>query len=340
MTEDAAFLTLPLAPEGELGPQYNVISGVFQKLPDVLKETLGIILGAEIEVSEPKMASFSKEEFAAAIDPAAMCLVHTTFSEGIEGASFLIAKNDTAKVLVEIILGAPLEGEDEGLSADSMDAFLKLVNQICGKVNLSFSEVVGSTVSTGTFTAFDKESQELSELIPDGDAFCAELGVSAADKLEGAVFFLYSASAVEQLAAASEAPEGPSMDDTIVESQAEEPEAPAPRLESEPSEVAAEADLSALASAEAETDERLKVIMDMEMPVHVRFGETQMHIKDLLQLGAGSIIELNKSVDAPVELVVNEDLVIAEGEVVVVESNFAIRITGVKSKAYRIKGLG
>ncbi len=98
--------------------------------------------------------------------------------------------------------------------------------------------------------------------------------------------------------------------------------------------------MSAITSAEAEIDERLNVIMDMEMPVHVRFGETQMHIKDLLQLGAGSIIELNKSVDAPVELVVNEDLVIAKGEVVVVESNFAIRITEVKSKAYRIKGLG
>jgi len=350
MTEDAAFLTLPLAPEGELGPQYDVVSGVFQKLPDVLKETLGIILGAEIEVSEPRMASFSKEELAAAIDPAAICLAHTTFSKGIEGASFFIAKNDTAKVLVETVLGAPLEGEDEGLSADSMDSFLELVNQICGKVNLSLSEVVGSTVSTGTFTAFDKESQELSELIPDGDAFCAELGVSVADKLEGAVFFLYSASAVEQLAAASEAPEAPSIDDAIDESQAEEPEGPAPGLESEPSEpepsepepseVAAEADLSAITSAEAEIDERLNVIMDMEMPVHVRFGETQMHIKDLLQLGAGSIIELNKSVDAPVELVVNEDLVIAKGEVVVVESNFAIRITEVKSKAYRIKGLG
>ena len=363
MTEDAAFLTLPLAPEGELGPQFDVISGVFQKLPDVLKETLGIILGAEIDVSEPKMASFSQEELASAIDPAAVCLVHTTFSKGIEGASFIIAKNDTARALVEIILGAPVEGEDEGLSADSMDAFLELVNQICGKVNLSFSEVVGSTVSTGTFTAFDKESQELSVLLPDGASFCVELGVSAADsadvastateavadeqatvaksaKLDGAVFFLYSASAVEQLTAASEASAGPSIDDIIAEAQAEESEVKAPGLASEPSEVAAEADLSAIASAEAEMDERLKVIMDMEMPVHVRFGETQMYIRDLLQLGAGSIIELNKTVDTPVDLVVNEDLVIAKGEVVVVESNFAIRITEVKSKAYRIKGLG
>jgi len=330
MTEDATFLTLPLAPEGELGPQYDVISGVFQKLPEVLKETLGIILGAEIEVSEPKMASFSKEELVSAIDPAIGCLVHTTFSKGIEGASFLFAKNDAATALVELILGAPLEGEGEGLSADSMDAFLELVNQIYGKVNLSFSEVTGSAVSTGTLTAFDKDSQELSELIPDGAAFCVELGVSVADKLDGTVFFLYSASAVEQLAAVGEASAGPSIEDIIAEAQAQESEAPAAALGSQPSGVA----------AESEIDERLNVIMDMEMPVHVRFGETQIRIRDLLQLGAGSIIELNKTVDTPVDLVVNEDLVIAKGEVVVVEANFAIRITEVKSKAYRIKGLG
>ena len=330
MTEDATFLTLPLAPEGELEPQYDVISGVFQKLTDVLKETLGIILGAEIEVSEPKMASFSKEELASAIDPETVCIVHTTFSKGIEGASFLFAKNDAARALVEIILGAPVEDEDKGLSADSMDAFLELVNQICGKVNLSFSEVTGGAVSTGTFAAFDKEAQELSELLPDGDAFCVELGVSVVDKLEGAVFFLYSASAVEQLTAAGKASAGPSIDDIIAEAQAEGPEGAEPGLESEPSQV----------GEEAEMDERLKVIMDMEMPIRVRFGETQMHIRDLLQLGAGSIIELNKTVDTPVDLVVNDDLVIAKGEVVVVESNFAIRITEVKSKAYRIKGLG
>ena len=205
MTEDAAILTLPLTPEGELEPRCNAISGVFQKLPDVFKETLGPILGAEIEVSEPRMASFSKEELVSAIDPATVCLVHTTFTEGIEGASFMIAKNDLARALGELIPVAAVEEADDALSADSTGAFLELVSQIFEKVNLSFSEVAGSTVSADTVTAFDKDSQELSELIPDGDAFCAEFGVSVPDKLDGTVFFLYSASAVEHLAAPGEA---------------------------------------------------------------------------------------------------------------------------------------
>ena len=318
MADEAAFLTLPLAAKGALGPRYEAVSGAFQKLPAVLKETLGTMLGEEVEVSKPKMASLSKEELASAIDPADLCLVRASFSTGIEGTAFLIAKNDAARALVELALGAPAEGADEGHARDFMGGFLELTNQIYEKVNLTLSEVRGSTVSTDAFAAYDKESQELSELIPDGDAFCAEFGVSVADKLEGAIFFLFSASAVEQLAAAQAArsevkASGPELG----------PVGAADKLE-----------------PESDVEERLKLIMDMEMPVHVRFGETQMQIKDLLQLGAGSVIELNKSVDTPVDLVVNEDLVIARGEVVVVESNFAIRITEVKSKAYRIKGLG
>jgi len=329
MADDAAFLTLPLAAKGALGPRYEAVSGAFQRLPAVLKETLGAMLGEAIEVSKPKMAHLSKEQLASAIDPADLCIVHASFSKGIEGTSFLIAKNDTAKALVELALGAPVEGADEGHARDFMGGFLELTNQIYEKVNLTLSEVRGSTVSTDAFAAYDKESQELSELIPDGDAFCAEFGVSVADKLDGAIFFLFSASAVEQLAAAFKASSGPSIDDVVPEAQAARSDVKA----SGP-------DLGPAAAAESDVEERLKLIMDMEMPVHVRFGETQMQIKDLLQLGAGSVIELNKSVDTPVDLVVNEDLVIARGEVVVVESNFAIRITEVKSKAYRIKGLG
>ncbi|MBN2208831.1 MAG: FliM/FliN family flagellar motor switch protein [Candidatus Coatesbacteria bacterium] len=310
---EPAFLTLPLAAKGALGPGYEVVSDAFQKLPAVLKETLGTMLGEEVDVSKPKVARLSKEQLAAAIDPADLYLVHASFSDGIEGSSLLIAKHDAAEALVELALGAPVEGADEGHARDFMGGFLELSNQIYEKVNLTLSEIKGSTVSTDTFAAYDKESQDLSEMIPDGEALCAEFGVSVADKLEGAIFFLFSASAVEQLA----------------EGDGARSETGAPGPDSEP-----------VGAADADGEERLNLILDMEMPVHVRFGETQMQIKDVLQLGAGSVIELNKSVDTPVELVVNEDLVIARGEVVVIESNFAIRITDVRSKAYRIKGLG
>ncbi len=84
--------------------------------------------------------------------------------------------------------------------------------------------------------------------------------------------------------------------------------------------------------------EKLDLILDIELPVVVSLGKSRMKIKDVLKLGPGSLIELDRSADDYVDLVVNGK-VIARGEVVVVESNFALRIKEIVSRAERIKGL-
>ncbi len=83
----------------------------------------------------------------------------------------------------------------------------------------------------------------------------------------------------------------------------------------------------------------INLLMDVELPVTIRIGSTEMKLIDIMRLGLGSIIELEKLVDDPVEVMVNDTLV-AKGEVVVYDSNFAIRITQVESKADRIRSLG
>ena len=82
----------------------------------------------------------------------------------------------------------------------------------------------------------------------------------------------------------------------------------------------------------------IDLLLDVELPIAVRIGTTEMRLIDIMKLGLGSIIELKKLVDDPVEVLVNDQLV-ARGEVVVCDSNFAVRITEVQSKAQRIKSL-
>ena len=82
----------------------------------------------------------------------------------------------------------------------------------------------------------------------------------------------------------------------------------------------------------------IDLLLDVELPITVRIGTTEMRLIDIMRLGQGSIIELEKLVDDPVEVLVNDKLV-ARGEVVVCDSNFAVRITEVQSKAERIKSL-
>jgi flagellar motor switch protein FliN len=82
----------------------------------------------------------------------------------------------------------------------------------------------------------------------------------------------------------------------------------------------------------------LELIFDIPLEVSVELGRTRMLIKDLLQLGQGSVIELNKMAGEPIEILVNQKLV-ARGEVVVVNEKFGVRLTDVISKAERIESL-
>jgi flagellar motor switch protein FliN len=70
----------------------------------------------------------------------------------------------------------------------------------------------------------------------------------------------------------------------------------------------------------------LNVILDVELPLVVRLGEAEMLLEDLLRLRPGSVIELNKQVNEPAEILVN-DKVVAYGEVVVLQENFGVRIS-------------
>ena len=75
---------------------------------------------------------------------------------------------------------------------------------------------------------------------------------------------------------------------------------------------------------------RMKMVLDVPLKVTVELGRTKLLINDLLQLGQGSVIELDKMAGEPMEIYVNDKLV-ALGEVVVVNEKFGIRLTDIMS---------
>ncbi len=82
----------------------------------------------------------------------------------------------------------------------------------------------------------------------------------------------------------------------------------------------------------------LDLLLEVEMPVSVSFGRAQLPLKDVLKLTTGSIVELNRAVSEPVEVIVN-NCVIARGEVVVVEGNYGVRIGEIISRQERLRSL-
>lgn len=82
----------------------------------------------------------------------------------------------------------------------------------------------------------------------------------------------------------------------------------------------------------------LGLLMEVELPVSVSFGRAELPLKDVLKLTSGSIVELNRSVSEPVEVIVN-NCVIARGEVVVVEGNYGVKIEEIISPQERLRTL-
>ncbi len=85
-------------------------------------------------------------------------------------------------------------------------------------------------------------------------------------------------------------------------------------------------------------DDKISRILDIPITVSVEVGRVRMLINDLLQLGHGSVIELDKSAGEPMEVLVNDRLV-AKGEVVAINDKFGIRLTDIVSPVERIKQL-
>jgi flagellar motor switch protein FliN/FliY len=72
----------------------------------------------------------------------------------------------------------------------------------------------------------------------------------------------------------------------------------------------------------------LDLVMDVELSVTLRFGQRQLTLREVMDLTSGSVVELDRQVEEPVELLLN-GTVIARGEAVVIDGNYGLRVTEV-----------
>ena len=85
--------------------------------------------------------------------------------------------------------------------------------------------------------------------------------------------------------------------------------------------------------------QNINLLLDVQLTLTVELGRTKQYVKDILGLGEGSIIELDKLAGEPVDLLVNNKL-IAKGEVVVIDENFGVRVTDIVSPSERLSKIG
>jgi flagellar motor switch protein FliN len=87
------------------------------------------------------------------------------------------------------------------------------------------------------------------------------------------------------------------------------------------------------------TNERIQRILDIELPVNISFGSTKRPLGEVLKLGPGALLELDRAADEPVILKVN-NRVFAKGEIVDVDGYYGVQITEITPPVHRIVSLG
>lgn len=112
----------------------------------------------------------------------------------------------------------------------------------------------------------------------------------------------------------------------------------APPARLEPAQQAPAGGQGASAGEPPQASRTMELLLEVDLPITISFGKAQLPMKDVLKLTTGSIVELNRGINDPVEVLVNRCL-IARGEVVVVEGNYGVRIQEIASRQDRLRSI-
>jgi flagellar motor switch protein FliN/FliY len=216
--------------------------------------------------------------------------------------AFLICKADALR-LAQILVGEPFD-ETQDFSAEYRDALAELFRQFAGVAALALKARVGGEVNL-QFAGYDPANWK-----PD-----LPWGVRL--KSEGSAPFLLVILLDPEL--------GESLASVFSSNPARPSRASKPR---------------APASSKAASKDKgnIDLLLDVELQVSLRFGKREMLLRDILELSAGAVVELDQRILEPVDLLVGGK-VVAQGEVVVLEGHYALRVTEILNPTERIDSL-
>lgn len=313
-------------------------------LADASFTVLSMLLGREIDLIPLRSAVLTTEEIKGQ-SWEKIILAKASFTKGLQGTIFFLLNIEDATRVIDLMLGGEGEAATD-LDEDSSDALSETINQIMGASCQTLTEKTGQSISIGQVEIASDEDHGIIDSQIGSDTFAGiEFSMDLETLISSKMFValdedllnaldqgLHRKAEPDPVPAAQPPPAPVAADPAPAPAAAGVPASPAPAVAAAPMATAAPVQTTALSG-------NVDLLMDIELPVIIRIGKTELLLQDLLKLTPGAIIELNKAMDDPIDMLVNNKLV-ARGEVVVVDGNFAFRITEIVSPAARIRSLG
>ena len=335
------------------------------------------IINQNVNITTPVVSMATLAEIKQGFD-APTVVIDVKYTSGIVGRNILIIKIQDAAVIANLMMGGDGKVSDSvELSEIEISAVQEAMNQMIGSAATSMAQMFGREVniSTPTSKIWKNNDDKLTEDIPEDEMLVkVSFNMTIGDLVDSKIMQVLPLPTAKKIVSIMMGTENKEVDEAqapstpIVEAQApaqpaappeqpkvdvtkqsqpmqqapSQPAAPPPVQQPMPQPKPVEVHSASFApldqSASASAPKNIDLILDVPLDISVVLGRSRMNIKDILALGTGSLIELDKLAEEPVEILVNGKQ-IAYGEVVVVDENFGVRITSIVSNADRIKSL-
>ncbi|MFS0865096.1 flagellar motor switch phosphatase FliY [Fredinandcohnia sp. 179-A 10B2 NHS] len=334
---------------------------------------LSTLLNQKVEITTPNVTVVLRDQLADEF-PQPYVAVYVSYTLGFTGTNLLVIKQSDAAIIADLMLGGNGQNPSQLLGEIQLSAVQEAMNQMMGSAATSMSTVFSKKIdiSPPSINILDVKHGEGTEKLPLEEtlvkiSFRLKVGELIDSTIMQLIPVNFAKELVNELLSPS-AEVAPAVD--VVPSNIEIPtnqydygsstqqQAVQPNYNSVPFQQpqnqgsqhiggthvtqadiqpAVFSDFQPVKLQEPES-KNLSMLLDIPLQVTVELGRTKRSIKEILELSAGSIIELDKLAGEPVDVLVNKKLV-AKGEVVVIDENFGVRITDIISQSDRIKKL-
>ncbi|MDR1916554.1 MAG: flagellar motor switch protein FliN [Synergistaceae bacterium] len=339
----------------------SVLSEVAGIVASAAGNVIGMLAGRDVSAEPSEQLEIPQSEMPGRIDGGKV-FAYSMVLNGLDSApARLLTSEKGALALADLMMG----GDAKELPAEANDLYLSAaqegLSQLIGSALTSLSGLLGGARLSGdssssnledvsTWVPFSSESGDIPiwvgkiDLKVEGvEPFSLDIVMPVSNALN-LVAKIKEATAPEPEAAPEPAPSqtrSPQPQPVKASSPASSaaPAAMPPRPQAPPVDVKP-VEFAQLGGSEfAGSPGNIDLIVDIPVRITVELGRTRKTIGEVLALGPGSVVELNKMAGEPVDVLVNGKL-IARGEVVVIDESFGIRVTEVVSKAERIRSMG
>ncbi|HDP69625.1 MAG TPA: flagellar motor switch protein FliN [Actinobacteria bacterium] len=265
---------------------------------------------------------------------------------GLNGDVLLILQEEDGVKLAELAQQQELSG---GASVDEMgqDVLKEVFNQVAGETTSNFTAIIGQevTCSLAQFkvSKLADEAEALNASFPDDSIVKAGMnlnieGVSSPVQVDSIVSVAFSEQLINIFGETKSEEAIVEAEQTPEESEEpEEPKEPGGNVEAEvPVE---QVHFDSLSAGGKRGDMRnINLLLDVSLVASIELGRTNMTVQEILNLGGGSVIELDKLASEPVDFLINGK-VIARGEVVVIDDKFGVRVTDIADARERLESI-